>query len=381
MSDASLVESGGLRQPCADCRRFEATLLAPAGDSGPERFICEACADAGDLWRDCQAFAPERETRPFVLVDLPFLDLVAPLLGAVELRTYFGVARLTDGHRKAYSAAAIARAAVAAPRNVADALRILKAAGLVVLFPRRGPKPPRYMVVRPQSTHRDAAIPALIRPDVYEEAAAALPGIRGSELAKRRNAKAVIPGSEVIGSGDPVTTDPQIRSSRTLCPDQIRSNHLRSGGKPAQPTPERGKAAPAACSIAEQAAETAAGKWEGYALTCLVEQARRLLAWSGGTERPATRRELTGYLLEGAGTDWLQRAAQRPGPNRVGSPLHVWCQRKRWIEWLDKKRTATRLEAQRERAAKVRELPVAERIAAAAKGLADFEALCKAQAG
>lgn len=351
----SVAESGRLVQPCAACGRFEASLLAPADLVEPARHICEVCADPGDLWRQCDPYGPAPASKGFVWVDLAFLDLVAPLLGAVEFRSYLAISRLCDGHRGASSLSKLAAAAVVSRRNVVDAVALLERVGLVAKILRGGSKGSRYLIVRPHVIHRGPDVPCLVRGGVYVEAAAALAVIRGSS----RGGPAVIRGSPEQGSGDHQASDLGITAGLSLCPDQIpQTNQLAMGSPPTHPRAGR-NGANAPCSLAEQAAESAAGAWPAYRRRVVAEVSAGLVGWAEQAGEGVTVAQLSAFLRNGVEQTWLQRGVEQ---GRIASALHVWCDQERWIRWLGESNRRARCRAERDRGERMRDRPTAERL-------------------
>ena len=206
MSEQSLPEPAPLVQLCTACGRFAATLLAPPDLFSGGSHVCELCAEQDGQCEACQPYGPAAERRPFLWVDVDFFELVAPLLSAVELRTYLGAVRLCDGHRGPSSLSKLARAAAVSRRNVVDAIALLERVGLVCKGGRYGPKGTRYLLVRPHLIGMDPGRPCLVRAAVYQDAKKALSVIRGSPV----DPLLVIRGSPDWGSGDHQSSDPGI---------------------------------------------------------------------------------------------------------------------------------------------------------------------------
>ncbi len=365
MTEPSLAQNGGTVHTCADCGRFVATLEAPGDLLRPARLICEACAEPGALWKQCEPIGPAPEKRAFVWVDVEFLELVAPLLGAVELRTYLAAVQLCDGSRALCSQAKLARTAGLSRRNVVDAVELLQRIGLLVRAGTYGARGSRYLVVRTAQIGGDPARPCLLRPGAYAEARRALSVIRGSPV----EARSVICDHVTRDPGITDTSDLGITDSPSLYPTGIQQTNQLAGRFAHPPTPERRNGARAPCLIAEAAAEAAAASWPEYSRHVVTDRALRLVEWAEAAGEPATEAQIAKFLSDGAQQDWIRRGVAR-AKNPISSGLHVWCDRERWLFRLRESNRAAARHAERERAAVVRELPQSERVSLARRALA-----------
>jgi len=396
MSAPSLAESPGLVQPCAVCGQFEATITAPASEPfDAQTPICEVCGEVHGAWGAAEPIPQPVQPRAFVWVDLEFLELVRPLLTAVEFCTYLAAVQLCDGRRGLSSQAKLARAANLSRRNVVDAVELLIRVGLVVNAGSYGSKGSRYLVVREALIGADPARPCLLRPGVYQDAqdrllqlGRKLPAVQTSD--RRSRVRAIgDPGSRIPVIREAPIRDPGITGIRdrgiTASPyydpkgiQQTNKQH----GSPTHPPSDGGPGPAGPVPIFEQAAESAADSWPAYSLAVLTDRAAVLVGWADEHGEAVTAEQAARFLREGASADWLRRGAER-AQNPIGSTLHVWCDQQRWIRWLRKDSAAAARRAEHSRAAEVRELPKAERLrirdeaAAIAAGRVDLRTLGK----
>lgn len=368
MPEPSVIETAGLVQPCAICGQYEATLRAPDELSsllGGETLACEVCADPGRLWDHCEPLGLRPGRQGFVAVELEFLERVRPGLTATEFCTYLAAVQLCDGLRALCSLSKLATAAALSRRNVVDAVRLLERIGVLVKAGTYGAKGSRYLVVRAQLIGSDPVRPCLVRPSIYREAQAALSVIRGSPV----GARSVQPDHQTGDPGITGTGDLGITDRLSYDPKGIQlTNKLHQS--PAHPPPNGRNGAAAPCSLFEQAAEAAATDWPDYSLSCLTERATTLAGWADEAGEPVSAEQIARFFRDGAGQAWIRRGVER---GRISSGLHVWCDRDRWIHRLKESNRAAARRAEREQAARVRELPPAERARLARAALAELE--------
>lgn len=368
-------------QLCQRCGQFVATLMVR-----PDRFlVCEACALEADIRERAIPVRQFTRASDCVRIEREWITAVAAKLRAIELRAYLWIAASDSPVGRPE----LARLLGTSRSGIKRAMLNLTAAGLVHRVS-CGQSGTRYLIVR---STPDGDRVVLVRPDVYsrpvvqntasESNGRQRGGSTGEPPYGLGGSTGEPPSGGSDGSGQrgspsyalpvgrrkslPTGNDPG-GVSRVNPPPTIPVNPPRPSGRLTHPPTPEGRSSPVgshSIDLSERSSPvgshssddrsavdgSAPAEWPGYRRHVVESVRRRLFGYAEAAGVEATDEHVDEFITLGTSQRWLVKQADR---GKVGSPLHTWCMRDRWLGWLAKRQGRTRATCERARVDAVR---------------------------